>query len=159
MRDLDPALEEGTEAHIPEVAYLVEILLDTPLRLTTSAALDWNGYTWSPAGLTIPQMEETAARIELDNSGNVGSALVLNNTLRDVECRIYVHYNGSAIEIFRGYGSDASGDRMRVSLDLVADKASLGLVPNDRIAAPVFTNLPRFGEVIRWGGEHFKVTF
>jgi hypothetical protein len=104
-------------------------------------------------------VSDNGATIQLRNDNNTGSALVLNNTMRDKECRIYLLYNGDATEIFRGYCTDARVSLMSVSIDAVPYTSRDALVPKRRVAGPTFTNLPKLGEIIRWGGEYFKVTF
>jgi hypothetical protein len=159
MRTLSAPMLTGIAAHITEPVYLVEVLLAQPFRWTTSDALSWNGYSWQPIGMEIEEIGETAARLQLRNDNNSGSALVLNNKLRDTEIRIYLYYNGDAVEIFRGYGSDSSVAAMTVSIDILAHRSANALAPRKRLASPLFTRLPKLGEVIKWGTESYQVTF
>lgn len=157
-RTLPPPLEAGLDFPITEPVYLIEVLLDAPLYWTTSDQVEWNTIVWQPVAARVLQLSESSARIELRNDDNSGSSLVLNNTLRDREFRIYLFYNGEAVELFRGYGSDAQVSAMEVTIDLQVDQASNTAVPKGRLAAPKFTQLPRLGEVIKWGTEFYKVT-
>lgn len=159
-RITSPEFDAGIAAHIPEAVYLVEILISpSPFRWTTGALMDWDGKTWVPTAMRVPDVNDSGASIELRNDNNTGSSLVLNNTLRDQECRIYLHYNGDAKEIFRGFCSDSTVSLMSVSIQALPFRSQNALIPRRRVAAPTFNNLPKLGEVIRWGDEYFKVTF
>jgi len=158
-RTLSAPILTGIGQHITEPVYLVEVLLTIPLYWTTADATTWNGHDWQAVGLGIDGISETSARLELRNDNNVGSALVLNNTLRDTEFRIYLFYGSDAAEIFRGYGSDASVKAMEVSIELVANQSVNALEPRMRLAGPTFTRMPKVGDVIKWGGQFYKVTF
>lgn len=157
--ETSPEFNAGLIAHITEPVYLIEILTDTPFYWTTSAQVTWDGKTWLPSAARVEQISEQGARVQLRNDNNTGSSLVLNNTLRDKGCRIYLYYNGYAKEQFRGYCSDSSVSLMSVAIDMLPQRTANALIPRKRIAAPTFTNLPKLGEVIRWGTEYFKVTY
>lgn len=158
-RDTSPAFDAGLIAHVTEPVYLIEILTDVPFYWTTSAQVTWDSKTWLPSAARVEQIGEQGARVSLRNDNNTGSSLVLNNTLRDKECRIYLFYNGDAEELFRGFCSDSSVSVMSVAIDMLPSRNSNALIPRKRIAAPTFTHLPKLGEVIRWGTEFFKVTY
>lgn len=158
-RAVSTEFQDGMDAQIPEPAWLVEALLTPPLYWSTQDGVTWNDKTWTRVGLEIQGPSETGAVIKIRNDDNSGSALVLNNLLRDIEFRIYLYYNGAAIEMFRGYGSDSSLGKMAVTINLLPNRAINAKVPRKRLAAPTFTHLPKLGEVIRWGTESYKVTF
>jgi hypothetical protein len=158
--EVSSEFQDGLDAHITAPAYLIEILISpSPFWWTTGAVVDWAGKTWVPSAAEVPQVGESGATIKLRNDNNTGSSLVLNNTLRDQEVRIYLYYNGDAKEIFRGYCSDAQVSLMSVSIDALPYKSQNALIPRRRVAAPTFNHLPKLGEVIRWGDEVYKVTF
>lgn len=158
-RTLSAAILTGIDEHIPFVSHLVEVLLPTPQYWSTGGAITWNGHDWQAVGLEIDTIGETAAQIKIRNDNNFGSAFALNNLVRDTEFRVYMHYNGDAVEMFRGYGADARIAAMSVTISLVTNRQINALVPRRRIAGPTFTNLPKLGEVIQWGTESFKVGF
>lgn len=158
-RETSTAYDDGLTAHVTEPVYLVEILTDVPFYWTTGAPVTWDSKLWLSAALSVDRVSEQGASLSLRNDNNTGSSLVLNNTLRDKACRIYLHYNGDAEEIFRGYCSDSGVKYLTATIEVVPQKNTNALIPRNRIAAPKFTNLPKLGEVIRWGDEHYKVTF
>jgi hypothetical protein len=158
-RDVSSEFQDGLDAHITQPVYLIALLTDTPFYWTTGAEVEWNSETWIPAAAKVLQLGDRGATIGLRNDDNSGSSLVLNNTLRDKECRIYLHYNGDAEELFRGYCSDSSVNLMLARVEVLPNRAQNALIPRRRVAAPTFTNLPRPGEIIRWDNEYFKVSF
>jgi len=159
-RDVSVEFQAGLDAHIKEAAYLIQILISpAPFYWTTGALVNWDGQTWVPTAAEVTQVNERGATIKLRNDDNTGSSLVLNNTLRDQECRIYLFYNGDAKQIFQGYCGDSSVKQMDVSIEALPYRSDRALVPRRRVAAPTFNNLPKLGEVIRWGTEYYKVTF
>lgn len=149
----------GLDAHITEPAYLIEILYDPVMTWTTGAEVTWDSKDWERVGASVPSVDDSGATIQIRNDNNSGSALVLNNTLRDVPVRIYLFYNGDAEEIFRGYCSDARVKKMFVTIECLPNLSQNALVPRRRVAAPTFNHLPKPGEVIRWGGEYYKVEY
>lgn len=151
--------DAGLGAHITEPAYLIEILDDPAITWTTGAAVTWDSKDWVPAGASVPSVNEGGATIQLRNDNNSGSALVLNNTLRDLAVRIYLFYNGDAEEVFRGYCSHSSVRKMFVTIECLPNRSQNALVPRRRVAPPTFNHLPKPGEVIRWSGEYYKVSF
>lgn len=159
MRTLPGPMEAGLAEHIPFPVYLVEVLLTPPLYWGTAEISSWNGNSWQPNAVVVESISETGAHLRLRNDNNSGSALVLNNTLRDVEFRIYLYYSGDAVEVFRGYGSDAAVAAMDVNISLIGHRAINALIPRKRLAGPTFTHLPKLGEVIEWGPDSYKVTF
>lgn len=152
-------IEAGMDAAIVAETLLVEILLESgSLYWSDRAQVDWNGETWLDVGLDIdPGFSDRGGAMTIDNQDNTGSSLVLNNTLRDVELRIYLHYNGDAREKFRGYFSDGELSTDKAILYFDANQYGAALAPRKRIAAPIFTNLPRQGERIRWGDDYIEV--
>lgn len=158
-RDTSTEFAAGLAAHITQPVYLIALFTDTPFYWTTGVEDDWDGETWVPNAAKVLQLSERGATIELRNDDNSGSTLVLNNTLRDKECRIYLHYNGDAEEMFRGYCSDSSVNLMSARIQVLPNRSQNALIPRRRVAAPTFTHLPRPGEIIRWDNEYFKVDF
>ena len=156
-RTVSTTIQTGLDAHVAQPAYLVEVLLTQPLRWSSAGALTWNGEQWLAAGMSVKVADEKGATLRIRNDDNSGSSLVLNNRLRDVEVRIYKHYNGDAVEVFRGYGGSAKLSAMYAEITLHANQSQNAKAPRGRIAAPVFTNLPKLGEVIAWGGDKIKV--
>jgi hypothetical protein len=156
-RTISAAIQAGIDEHIPFVSHLVELLLPTPQYWSTGGAITWNGHDWQGVGLEIDTISETSAQIKIRNDNNFGSAMALNNLIRDVEIRIYLHYNGDAVEMFRGYGADVRIAAMSVIISLVTNRQINALAPRRRIAAPTFTHLPLLGQIIKWGTESLQV--
>lgn len=159
--EFNPTIQAGMDAHIPEETILVEVLLEgTPLYWSDRGTINWDSKTWLPVGLDLDDnFTERGGSLKIRNDNNTGSSLVLNNTLRDVELRIYLYYNGDAKEVFRGYFGDMELDPEYATLHFESHRAANTLAPRKRIAAPIFTNLPRLGERIKWGGDTLEVTF
>lgn len=150
-------MDAGIDAHVTEPIYLVEVV-DLDLHWTTSKQLTWNSIVWQAVGLRVLSVSESGARLQISNTDNVGSSLILNNQLRDTEFRIYLYYNGDAYERYRLYGSEAQINSLNVTIQLAQDTSRNTMAPRRRIAAPTFTKLPRLGEVIVWAGQSYKVT-
>jgi hypothetical protein len=157
-RSVSAAIQTGLDAHVNVPVYLVEVLLDTPLYWTTSDAVTWDSHSWIATGLSVDQITESGGRLRVRNDNNSGSALVLNNTLRDTEFRVYLYYNTDAVEVFRGYGGGATITAMHTVINLHANRAARTKAPRGRIALPVFTYLPKPGDVLVWGDERLRVT-
>ena len=159
MRPISAPMQSGIDDHIPFAVYLIEVLLTPPLYWATAEIPPWNGHSWLTAGVVIESIDETFASLRLRNDDNSASALALNNLLRDTEFRVYLYYNGDAIEIFRGFGSDARIGAMEVTLALHSHRAINARVPRQRMTGPTFTHLPKLGDVIIWGTDNYKVTY
>lgn len=157
-RTVSASIQTGLDAHVNVPVYLVEVLLDTPLYWTTSDAVTWDSKSWIATGLSVDRITENGGQLRIRNDDNSGSALVLNNALRDTEFRVYLYYNTDAVEVFRGYGGGAVISAMNVIITLHANTAARTKAPRGRIALPIFTYLPKPGDVLVWGDERLKVT-
>ena len=157
-RTLSEILQAGIAEQIPFISYLVEMRLPTPQYWSTGGPIAWDGHDWQAVGLEIDTVGESAAQIKIRNDNNFGSALALNNIIRDIEFRVYVYYSGDAVEMFRGYGSDVRIAPMNVSISLVINRQINAVVPRRRIARPTFSRLPQLGQIIKWGTETMQVT-
>lgn len=157
-RTLSATIQAAIGEHVTEPGFLVYVGLGTPLRWSTRGEVTWDSETWYAAGLEINSVAPDKASISIRNDNGYGSALALDNQLRDVQFRIYAYYDGDAQEIFRGYGGGASISMDSVSINLYASRSDGTKVPKMRIANPLFTNLPVVGTTIRWGNDELKVT-
>jgi hypothetical protein len=151
-------IQTGLDAAITVPIYLVEIELVAPLYFTTGAQVSWGGQTWDPVGMSVDRVAENGAKVTVRNDDNSGAALILNNALRDTSFKIYIYYNGDAEEIFRGYGGAATMRATTATITLHSDRAANTRAPRQRIAGPVFTHLPKPGEIIQWGDGSLKVS-
>lgn len=158
MRTVSATIETGIAAAITEPIYFIEVSLTTPLYWTTGAAITWDSKSWVPVGLHVDRVGEGGAQLSIRNDNDIGAGLVLNNVLRDTEFRIYQNYGTDAVEIFRGYGGAAVIEAMYAVITLHPNKASRTKAPRGRIASPVFTHLPKPGEIIAWGDDRLQVT-
>ena len=158
-RTISTTIQTAIGENVVTPGYLVYVGLDTPLRWSTVGDVTWDGVDWLAVGMTVDRLAESETRIRIRNDDNSGSSLALNNRLRDTEFRIYAYYDGDALEVFKGYGGEASITAFDVVITLHSNRSAKAKVPRGRIAAPTFTNLPKLGAVIEWGEERLKVEF
>jgi hypothetical protein len=149
-RTLSGTIESEVALPITQPGYLVFLGFTPELRYATRETIVYNGYTWSAGfGVGVSSVTDDAAVITLRNHDNSASALVLNHTLANVLCEVYMEYGDDAVLLFSGT-LDSAQVGTRVTLKargMVTSKKA----PNAYIAYPIFNHLFPAGTKIQWG--------
>lgn len=165
MRTLTAAQIAATSSTVTTPAYLVELLFNTPLRLSSRGDQSWGGYTWTGgrlgkvSGLASDGRGEQNGRIELINSDLAYSALVLAEGVAERGCRVWKFYGDNPVDaalVLDGVidGADIAPDR--VSLDVVGESLRTASFPRRFIGAGTGFNHLRPAETkITWGGQTY----
>lgn len=158
-RTLPAAMEADILLTDTAPAWLVELELTAALRYSTGGEISWNGLTWYANGISVEFSAANVPTIGFPNHANAGSALMLNNDLRDVRCNIYEWRAGAAYKYYSGYLSPA-GTHYRFTY-FVADstRSERAVAPRRRMVYPVFTHMPVPGTEIRQGTSIIKVGY
>jgi hypothetical protein len=167
MRTLTAGQIAAASATETTPGYLVELLFDTPLRLSSRDDQSWNGYTWTGgrlgkiSGLASDGRAEQKGRIELINSDLAYSALILNEGWADRGCRVWQFYGDNPDDaelVLDGVGdtADIDPDGGIVSLSVVGE--GLRRFPG-RVIGPGtgFNHLCAPGKKITWGGQTYVI--
>lgn len=127
MRTLSAALQAAHAAPVQRPAWLVELSLSAPVRLSSYGTIGWDGQTWTAAdvsvsGLRVGALEVTGALV-FGNADDTFGAMVLNEGMTDKRVRIWGYdaaATGAADPVLVcdavGAGAEISESRVRVGL-------------------------------------------
>lgn len=167
MRTLTAAQIAATSSTVTTPGYLVELLFDTPLRLSSRGDQSWNGYIWTGgrlgkvSGLASDARGEQKGSIELINSDLAYSALILNEGWAGIGCRVWQFYGDNPADaqlVFDGEGDiadiDPAGGTVRLSVEGEGQRVFPG-----RVIGPGtgFNHLCSPGKKISWGGQTYII--
>lgn len=165
MRTLTAAQIAATSSTVTTPGYLVELLFDTALRLSSRGDQSWGGYIWTGgrlgkvSGLTADARGEQKGRIELINSDLAYSALVLTEGVAERGCRVWTFYGDNptnASLVLDGVidGADIGPDR--VALEVVGESLRTAMFPRRFIGPGTgFNHLRPTGTKITWGNQTY----
>lgn len=156
-RTLPAAVDTAVGLDLTGPTYLVEFLFGSPLYYTTRQEVTWDSKTWIALGLRVDRINADSAVVVFPNHDNTGSALALNNALRDTEIRIYEHHDTDAVEVFRGFGDDVDIDGTETRITLRSSSRGRAVAPRLRVARPTFTRLPIAGATFTLGDYVIRV--
>lgn len=169
MRELTEYMDAEIARPITRPLNLIEILLPSvTLRWSTGRTVEWDGDTWTDAGVTLEALRALAGgamegMISVRNTELAASGLVLVDGVNDRPCRIW-ELSGpgpfdpaDAVMTFEGVCDgtpDISIERVRIAIT----SASRVREMSPRIYFEQFCNhIPPAGTVISWGGEHYRL--
>lgn len=158
-RTLPAGIEAAILLNHTEPGWLVEMLLSSPLRYSTGGQVEWNGYVWLAGGIHVEFSQANLPTISLPNHNNAGSALMLNNILRDVVCNIYLWYSPDAELYFSGYLSPADTSYRFTRYTAETTRSDRQVAPRRRMVYPTFTRMPAPGKVIHSGNTFITVGY
>ncbi len=159
MKTLTSATQAASAQTITQPGYLIELAWGTIVRLSTRGDKTWGGQAWT-GGLVASLAPRDGGRLALLNTDNGFSALLMNNTVADIGCRIWQFYGDTLGEddpflIFDGVidGVDEL-TRTTATLTLAAEHARTLHSPRRRIGATTgFTRLTPAGTRLTWAGQ------
>ena len=160
-RSLPTSLQGELGQQTTRPGYLIYIGFDTPLRLCTFKDVVWDGHSWSLSPCDVSLAGPDRASIQLDNSSNVASSLILNEGINGKEIKIWVVYfdsTGAATDPYlffegTGDGADLTDPLFAVVMAVAGSKNNL-YHPRKRICeATGFHYLPEPGQVVSWGNN------
>lgn len=167
MRTRTPAQAAAAASTVTTPGYLVEMLFDTPLRLSSRGDQPFGGHTWTGgrlgkvSGLASDGRGEQSGRIELINSDLAYSALILNEGWAGKGCRVWQFYGDNPADatlVLDGVGdvADIDPDGGVVRLAVAGD--GLRVFPG-RVIGPGtgFNHLCSPGKKISWGGQTYVI--
>lgn len=95
MRGLDGSTTTAVEDDITRPYYLVYLGFETPVRLSTSIAIAWDGHTWNESPLKVSLSSEPSVEI-FNESTLIGQVVLTEGT------------TGRAVKIWQGYRNDSA---------------------------------------------------
>jgi len=158
MKTLSVATQAETERTQTTPAFLVEIVWSTVIRLSSRGDQSWGGYAWTGGRLGPVRVGESG-NIEFINSDLAYSALLLNEGVADVGCRIWTFYGDNPdaddpVLVFDGVldGAEIAADRVRATL---APESHRTMFSPRRFIGPGtgFNHLRPAGSKMTWGGQ------
>ena len=158
MRTLSETTETLTAAPATKPGWLVELAWATPVRLSSRGSVSWAGYAWVPdtiAGVSIGE----GGYVELANGDLAYSALVMNEGVADVPCRIWKFYGDAPgaedpVLVFDGVLDRAEINHSAVKITLAQEASRTKMAPRQRIdSSGGFNHLRPAGTRISWGGQ------
>lgn len=178
MRDLPAFVAAAVAANTTQPTYLVELQLDTLLRLSTRGDIqDQDGVLWSASGVRVTFPSESTARIELLNTDGALTPYLVGagwrgNAVRVWQCwtddeRIYdadvfepdVYAEAAGLiyklALFEGSLDAASEVFPTATLTASRDGVSAVPMPPMRIDATWMHRLVAPGTVVSWNGDTY----
>lgn len=170
-RTLSTATNSAVQATVTRPGYLVMISAAPVLRLSSRNDQSWNGYTWTGGrikrvgDLSSGEAGEQQGRLDLVDTDDAITALLLNANLADTEVVIWEFYNDNPapedpVEFFRGVIDDCEINEKNgtATVRLVSESSSVAETPRRFInAASGFHHLSPEGKQITWGGQVYTL--
>lgn len=149
-------------------AYLVELGFSTPIRLSTRGALTYAGVSWFAGGVTVSSLATgqggaKACTISVPNNQFAYSSIVLAETASGKKVRVWKLFgeppyaDDDAVLMFEGLIDDVPDLVDNVTFNCSTQNMRTTSIPNVTIGAPYFSNMPRPGQSITWGGEVYDL--
>lgn len=149
-RTLSGTITTQVALPVTSPGYLIYLGFTPVLRYATRATISYGGFTWTAGvGIGVSSVTDNEAVITMRNHDNSASALVLNYTLANVLCDVYMEYGSDAVLLFSGTLDSADiAERvtLRARATTLAKKA-----PNTFISYPTFNHMVPRGTRIQWG--------
>ena len=113
MRGLDGTQTTAVEDDITRPYYLVYLGFDTPVRLSTTVAIAWDGHTWTEAPVEVSLSSQPSIKV-FNESTLIGQVVLTEGT------------TGRAVKIYQGYGNDSAHPNPVLVFDGELGSASIG---------------------------------
>jgi hypothetical protein len=171
MRTLTPALQAEVDKHKTTPAFLVEILFDPPLHLSSRGDRSLLGSDWEEWDVGVSGIGQDSAAgaggqasLKLGNTDLSISTVILSQGIAGRQVTIWQFY-GSApdsddvMEVFRGIAGEASisGDRA-VAIALKREEQSVLFSPRNYITRKEgFSFLIAPGTIMNFNGEVYRL--
>jgi hypothetical protein len=169
MRSATAATNNALTATVTEPIILVELGFTSVLRYSSRSDVTWNGLHWSggrlagkaPFNFRTTQTGDVVGAVNLVNNDNAISAIVLNETARGKNCKIWYLYGvapyavGDAQEIFNG---DMDGATLAdiATIELISTGARDQWTPRILFSPEFFNHMLPAGSEVAWGNYVFR---
>lgn len=180
MRTIDPYHNVVIDRDITAPTYLVAIVLNDPMNLSTREGVDSGGIWWESSKLQVNSVGIDTATLRIDNHDYAFTAGAMTGAYLRKPVKIYSAYSlprhmfrpyfepgyfdvgyfievyaATAVLLFDGYITDTPD--IGEWLTIEATRSLPKKYPSVIIRKPLANHLPATGMVIEWDGETYRI--
>lgn len=170
-RTLAGTTASGVTAPVLRPGFFVELMLATPLRLSTRGTITWNSLTWTSADVRVSGLSATNATsantctVSLGNTGlTVGTAILSEANISACTAKVWQFYTdapalGDPVLLFSGYCAGATiPTKGRITIPCERLGGRTAFCPRTYINEDGgFTYTPIPGQQFFWEGETVRL--